>query len=61
MLLSTIKELFSLLLVHSWCFYRPIHSPDVNPCENIFSMTKSWIASNDVIWRLCDEPVCMVQ
>ena len=61
MLLSTIQELFSLLLVHSWCFYRHIHSPDFNPCENIFSMTKSWIASNDVIWRLCDEPERMVQ
>ena len=24
-------------------------------------MTKSWIASYDVIWRLCDEPELMVQ
>ena len=41
--------------------FLPPYSPDFNPCENIFSMTKSWIASNDVIWHLCDEPERMVQ
>ena len=41
--------------------FLPPYSPDFNPCENIFSMTKIWIASNDVIWHLCDEPERMVQ
>ena len=61
MLMSTIQELFSLLLVHSRWFYCHVYSLDFNPCENIFSMTKSWIGSNDVIWRLRDEPERMVQ
>ena len=41
--------------------FLPPYSPDFNPCENIFSMTKSWIASNDVIWHLCDAPERMAQ
>lgn len=34
--------------------FLSLYSFDFNFCENIFFMIKSWIASNDVIWYLCD-------
>ena len=63
MLLSIIQELFSLqlmLLVHSWCFYRHV-ALTVFPLKIFFFTTKSWIASNDVMWPLCDEPERMAE
>ncbi|XP_020893040.1 uncharacterized protein LOC110232230 [Exaiptasia diaphana] len=40
--------------------FLPPYSPDFNPCENLFSQTKSWIKENDMIWRSCDFPENMV-
>ena len=43
-------------------FYRHIYIVlTLIPVKVFFSKTKSWIASNDVICRLCDEPERMVQ
>ena len=41
--------------------FLPPCSPECIPFEDIFFTTKSWIASNDVMWPLCDEPERMAE
>ena len=40
--------------------FLPPYSPDMMPCEELFSKTKYYIAKNDLAWHSCGETELMV-
>ncbi|KAK3734022.1 hypothetical protein QZH41_017534 [Actinostola sp. cb2023] len=36
------------------------YSPDLMPCEIMFSKAKAWLRSNDTIWQTCHDPETML-
>mgnify|MGYP002803393832 CR=1 FL=1 len=40
--------------------FIPPYSPELNPIENVFSITKQWVRSNDLIFLITDDPSTFV-
>ena len=40
--------------------FLPPYSPDLMPCEGMFSKAKSWIQENDLVWQACDDREAIV-
>lgn len=40
--------------------FLPPYSPDMMPCEELFSKIKHYLTKNDLAWHSCDEPEFMV-
>ncbi len=40
--------------------FLPPYSPELNPIENVFSIAKQWVRSNDLIFLTTDDPSTFV-